>query len=65
MTRDPVTTTAYAALTLWGIATAAVGLLYHFGGDADRFQPWIFPMCMATLAGALLVDRLAKKRSRR
>lgn len=64
MTRDPVTLTAYAALTLWAIATAAVGLLYHFGNDPARFQPWIFPMCMATFAGGLLVDRLAKKRSR-
>lgn len=64
MTRDPVTITAYAALALWTVATAVVGLLYHFGSDADRFQPWIFPMCMATLAGALIVDRLAKKRSR-
>jgi len=64
MTRDPVSLTAYAALTVWSIATVVVGLLYHFGNDPDSFQPWIFPMCMATFAGALVVDRLAKRRSR-
>lgn len=64
MTRDPTTLAAYALLALWTIATVVVGLLYHFGSDGDRFQPWIFPMCMATFAGGLLVARLAKKRSR-
>ncbi|WGM46816.1 hypothetical protein KOAAANKH_01690 [Brevundimonas sp. NIBR10] len=64
MTRDPITIAAYAALMLLVVATAAVGLFYHFGSNGDRFQPWIFPMCMATFAGALLVDRLSKKRSR-
>ena len=63
MNRDPVTIAAYAALTLLTIATVVVGLLYHFGSDGDRLQPWIFPMCMATFAGALLVGRRAKKRS--
>lgn len=64
MTRDPVTITACVALTVWAVATAVVGLLYHFGDDPDRFQPWIFPMCMATFFGGLLLDRLSKKRSR-
>lgn len=64
MTRDPITIVAYAALALLVIATASVGLLYHFGTNGDRYQPWVFPMCMATFAGAMLVDRLSKKRSR-
>lgn len=65
MTRDPVTLTAYAALAVWSIAAVVVSLFYHFGDAPDRFQPWIFPMCMTSFAGALIVDRLAKKRSRR
>lgn len=65
MNRDPVTIAAYAALTLLAVATVVVGLFYHFGNDGDRFQPWIFPMCMATFAGALFVDRWAKRRSHR
>lgn len=64
MTRDPITIAAHAALALLVIATASVGLLYHFGTGGDRYQPWVFPMCMATFAAALLVDRLSKNRSR-
>lgn len=65
MTRDPITLAAYTSLSLLIVATVAVGLLYHFGSEGDRFQPWIFPMCMATFAGALIVDRLSKGHSRR
>jgi len=53
MTRDPGTLIAYAALSVWAIATAVVGLLFHFGNVPGRFQPWMFPMCMAMFAGGL------------
>lgn len=65
MTRDPVILTAYLALGLWMAATLLVGALYHFASDGQHCQPWVFPMCMATFAGALIIDRLRKIRRRR
>jgi hypothetical protein len=62
MTRDPVVLFAYVALAVWTAATLLVGVLYHSASDGDRYQPWVFPMCMVTAAGALVVDRLRKKR---
>jgi hypothetical protein len=50
------------ALAVWTAATLLVGVLYHSASDGDRYQPWVFPMCMVTAAGALVVDRLRKKR---
>ena len=64
MTRDPVTLIAYVALGLWMAVTLLVGALYHFASDGDRYQPWVFPMCMVTFAGALIIDRLRKRRGR-
>jgi len=64
MSRDPIIP-AQIGLILWTIATVVVGLLFHFSGDAARYQPWIVPMCLLTPAGAILVDRLAKSRARR
>jgi hypothetical protein len=65
MARDPVILAAYVMLSLWMAATLLVGALYHFSGDGDRYQPWVFPMCMITFAGALIVDRLRKRRGQR
>ena len=64
MTRDPVMLTAYVALALWMAGTLLVGGLYHFAVDGDRYQPWVFPMCMVTFAGALILDRLRRQRRR-
>lgn len=65
MTRDPLTVAAYAARGLWMLATVAVGLLYHFGDNGDRYQPWVLPMCMVTFGGALLLERLRRSRRQR
>ena len=65
MTRDPVTLIAYVVLGLWMAATLLIGALYHFSSESDRYQPWVFPMCMATFAGALVIDRLRKRRGQR
>ena len=65
MTRDPVTHIAYMALGLWMAATFLVGALYHFASDGDRYQPWVFLMCMVTFAGALIIDRLRRRPGRR
>ena len=65
MIRDRVTLIAYVVLGLWMAATLSVGALYHFSNDGDRYQPWVFPMCMATFAGALIIDRLRNRRGQR
>jgi len=62
MTRDPILLTAYVMLGFWVAATLLVGSLYHFSSGGDRYQPWVFPMCMVTFAGALIIDRLSKRR---
>lgn len=64
-TRDPVLLAAYVTLGLWMAATLLVGSLYHFSSGGDRYQPWVFPMCMVTFAGALIIDRLRKRRKQR
>jgi hypothetical protein len=63
VTLAQLTIAAKVAVNLWALATVVVGLLYHFGTDGDRFEPWISPMCMTTLAGAFLVQCLSKRRS--
>lgn len=65
MARNPLTAAAYAGLGLWVLATVTVGLLYHFADNGDQYQPWVFPMCMVTFGGALLLDRLKKSRRSR
>ncbi len=52
-------------LGLWIAATLLVGALYHFSSNGDLYQPWVFPMCMITFAGALIIDRLRKRRGQR
>ena len=65
MSRDPIILAAQIGLISWTIATVVVGFLFHFSGDAARYQPWLVPMCLLTPAGAILVDRLARSRARR
>ncbi len=65
MTRDPIVLAAYMMLGLWIAATLLVGAFYHFSSNGDLYQPWVFPMCMITFAGALIIDRLRKRRGQR
>lgn len=65
MTRGWLTLVAYTGLGLCVLTTVVIGVLYHFGDNGERYQPWVFPMCMVTFGAALVVDRLRKSRHRR
>lgn len=65
MSRDPVVLVAKVALIAWTIATLTLGALSHFADDGARYQPWVLPMCILTLMGAILVDRAVKARKQR
>mgnify|MGYP001627263908 CR=1 FL=1 len=62
--REPVVTVAYVALSVWVLATITVGVLYHFGSNGEQYQPWVLPMGLLTIGGAIAVDRMKKARGR-
>jgi hypothetical protein len=65
MSRDTVVIAAYVALSVWVFATITVGFLYHFGNNGGQYQPWVLPMGLLTISGAIVVDRIKKARGRR
>jgi hypothetical protein len=60
--KDLPTVAAYLALGIWTFATVVVGAIYYFASNGERFQPWLLPMCVLTVFGAVLVGRFVKSR---